>query len=226
MNKELTKIMCSENEIINKLKESGFDILNDYMLLNDSIEKYDNGLINVIGFEIKDNELDTDWEDNGTIFLVFEYNKDTISCQIQLEAITDVINYSNYGVYINYNNLEFNPTKFKKEEGGFGEYGSKIRCNFSCFLNANKYKTIRIFNSITKSKIKLDKILKECVEEQDKIYEFDSKYYDYKMDIESESSYGKLYEDLIEEEKEELQCELDGIATYNQMVADGWIEED
>lgn len=226
MNKELVEIMCSEGEIINKIKESGFDIINNYKFLKNRTEKYSNGLIRVIGFEIKDNPLDVDWEDNGTIFLLFEYDKDTISCQIQLESMTDTIDYSDYLTYIKYNNLEFNPPKFKNETDGFGKYDCDTRCDFNCCLDINNFKSNKIFNKITKYIIELDKKLNECIKTQEEINEFEDKYYGWSLNIESENKYSKFYNELTDEEQEELQWELDGIETYNMMVAEGWIDED
>lgn len=226
MNNNIIEILKDENKLIEEIKRNGFDILSKYNLMEKYIERNDNGLIKDICFEIKDNPLDTDWDWNGCIFLFFTYKKDTISCQIQLEAMTDVIDYSDYCTYINYNGLKFNPPEFKNETDGFGDYDCNTRCNFSYSYDIEKFKSIRIFNNITKNITKLDKILKGCIKTQEEIYEFESKYNEYKMDMESEDRYDKLYNELTDEEKEDLQWELDGISTYHQMVADGWIDED
>lgn len=226
MNNNIFEILKDENKLIDKIKELGFDILEKYNVINEYIKKYDNGLIKVISFEIKDNPLDTDWDWNGCIGLLFEYKDNEVSCQLQLDAITNIIDYSDYAKYTDYNNMDFNPPNFKNETDGYGEFDCNTRCDFGTFIDVNNFKTIKILNKITKSIIALDEILEDCIDTQDEIDQFESKYYDLWTDIELEDKYGKDSTEISDEEWEEYIEEKDGIATYNMMVREGWIDED
>ncbi|NFH01951.1 hypothetical protein FC831_17085 [Clostridium botulinum] len=223
INNKIKEIMSSRDNLIAEINKNGFNLLEKYNVIECN---YENNIIKDICFELNDNPLDTDWDWNGCITLLFNFKDDKISCQIQLDAVTDEINYSNYAKYVDYCDIEFNPPNFENETDGFGDYDMDKRCVYDYHYDANNFKSKKIFNKITKSIILLNKKMNECISTQDEIENFESKYYDLWMDIECKNRYDKLYCELTEKERDDLQWELDGIATYNQMVRDGWIDED
>jgi len=219
MSSKIKEILSSVDNLVNEIKRNGFDILDEYKVLDN---KFENGIIQDICFELKDNPLDRDWDYNGCIILIFEYKDDKIQCQIQSESVTDDINYSNFAKYNNYCDSEEELPDFKNET----DFDNKFYCNFNNHYDTKYFKTINIFKNITKYVIKADLNIKECIETQEKIDEFEYKYYEKILDLDSDNKYGKAYDELTEEEQEELDDEREGIATYNMMVREGWIDED
>lgn len=219
INERIKEIMLSEANLVNEIKRNGFDILKEYKILDSTFE---NEIIKDISFELKDNPLDTDWDYNGCIILIFTFKDDKVKCQIQSEAVTDNINYSNFATYNDYCDSEQKLPDFKNET----DFDNKFYCNFNNHYDTKYFKTINVFKSITNYIIKADLNIKECIETQEKIDEFELKYYERVLDLDSDNKYGKDYDELTEEEQEELDSEREGISTYNMMVREGWIDED
>jgi hypothetical protein len=219
INDRIKEIMSSENNLVNEIKRNGFDILKDYKILD---SEFENGIIKNICFELRDNPLNTDWDYNGCIILLFDLKEDKIQCQVQSEAVTEDINYSNFAKYNEYYDREYEFPCFKNET----DFDNNIYCNFNNHYDTRYFKTINIFKSIAKYIIKSDLNIKDCIDTQDKINDFEYEYYEKVLDLDSENKYGKIYDDLTDEEQQELIDERDGIATYNMMVREGWIDED
>lgn len=218
INNKLKEIMCSKDNLIEKIKDNGFDIFERYKAIKCNFE---NGLIKDICFELKDNPLDTDWDWNGCIILFFEYKEDKVQCQLQVEAVTNKINYSYLAKYNDYGNNDKFPN-FKNEDDFYNGY----RCDFCESYDTKYFKTINIFKNITKYIVKCDENIKECIETQDSIDDFEQNYCEKVLDLDSEEKFGKSFDELTKDEQEEYFEEQDGIATYNMMVAEGWLDED
>jgi hypothetical protein len=219
MSSKIKEILSSENNLVNEIKRNGFDVLTEYKILDSKIE---NGLIKDICFELESNPLDTDWEYNGCITLLFEFKEDKIKCQVQSEAITNDIDYSDFSEYnsmryCDYEEYDIAPS-FKNAEC----FSSGIRCNFSNFYNTNSYKTMNIFKKITEYIIKSDNDITECIETQSEIDDFEIKYYEKVL----EEKLDKPFDEITDEEREDYEWEQEGISTYNMMVREGWIDED
>lgn len=215
----IKEILSSEDNLVNEIKRNGFDVLKEYKILN---SKFENGILQDICFELKDNQLNRDWDYNGCIILIFTFKDDKVKCQIQSEAVTDDINYSNFAEYNNYYDCEERLPDFKNET----DFDDKFYCNFNDYYDTKYFKTTNIFKNITKYIIKADDNIKDCINTQQEIDEFESKYYERVLDINSEDKYDMLFDELTEEEQQEIIDERDGIATYNMMVREGWIDED
>lgn len=219
LSKNIKEILSSEDGLVNEIKRNGFDILEDYKILD---SKFENGIIKDIVFELKNNPFDTDWDYNGCITLLFGFKEDKIKCQIQSEAVTDNIDYSDFSEYncmryCDYEEYDVAPT-FKNEEC----YGSGVKCNFSNYYNTSNYKTMNIFKKITEYMIEADNDITECIETKSNIDDFEMEYYEKVLEI----KFDKSYDEITDEELEDYKWEQEGISTYNMMVREGWIDED
>jgi hypothetical protein len=219
INERIKEIMHSKDNLIKEINKNGFDILKDYKIIDCTFE---NGLISDICFELKYNPLNRDWDYNGCIILLFTFKDDKIKCQIQSEAVTDDINYSNFAEYNDYYDREDELPEFKNET----DFDDNFYCNFNKCYDTKYFSTINIFKSITKFMEKANLNIEECIETQEKIDEFEIEYREKVLDLNSENKYDKPFDELTDEEQRELIDDRDGMATYNMMVREGWIDED
>jgi hypothetical protein len=219
LNEKIKEIMSSEVNLVNEIKRNGFDILAKYNILD---RKFENGIIQDICFELKGNPLNRDWDYNGCIILIFEFKDDKIQCQIQSEAVTDYINYSNFAEYNDCYDCEEELPDFKNET----DFDNRFYCDFNKCYDTKYFSTINIFKSITKFIEKANLNIEECIETQEKINEFEIEYREKVLDLNSENKYDKPFDELTDKEQRELIDDKDGMATYNMMVREGWIDED
>lgn len=84
----------------------------------------------------------------------------------------------------------------------------------------NKYKSKKTFYNKIKENFKTIIDLIEKVEQEDR------EYYQNRLEDGAERYFEKSYNELTEREQDELQWNLDGEDTYNEMVREGWIDED
>lgn len=84
----------------------------------------------------------------------------------------------------------------------------------------NKYKSKKAFyNKIKESFNNIIKLIEKTEQE-------DHEHYQSRLEDGAERYFEKSYEELTEREKSEVQWNLDGEDTYNEMVREGWIDED
>ena len=197
VNEKIKEIMSSEDNLVKEINENGFDIFEDYKIIKCD---FDNGLIKNISFELQNNPLDTDWDYNGCITLLFNFNDEKIKCQIQCEAITDKINYSDFAEYkeltrciYEFDDEEEFP-KFENEECDW-EYGCK--CNFSKFYDTKYYKNANIFKKITEYTIKCNENIMDCINTQLEIEEFEREYYENLLEVKFDKPFDEITDDEL-----------------------------
>ena len=221
LDKKIKEVMSSQKKFLEEIKRNGFDILKKYKIVE--YEK-ENNMIKSIYFELKNNPLNKIWEWNGCIILLVDFIGDKMEYQVQCEARTDLINFPNSISYdeMKHRRKEFKLPNFKNKEVDWDGETLESYCNFSKDFESKSYKTVKGFKAITKDIIESDKNIEECIKTQREINEFELEYYN----LEISEYYDKPFEDLTDEEIEEYDSWVSGMATYHMMVREGWIDED
>lgn len=84
----------------------------------------------------------------------------------------------------------------------------------------NKYKSKKTFYN------KIKERFNNIIELIEKVEQEDNEHHQNRLEDGAERYFEKSYDELTEEEQDEVQWNLDGEDTYNMMVREGWIDED